>query len=205
VDHAVEELRPGDTVSVVAVAHRPGDETVEVVADAWAPLPDASLDAVLAPSVIAGIADCQDVALFRDGEMTGGARAWSSATKAYKRTRPRTRATPTSRRTGAFLNETFPALGRPPLQQLWLDHLLALRMLEVDAGTWDWGSFALLYPSANTACHKVGLAYRAGLADDSTYLTLSLETYLDALVTVAGPGWAQDLRDRYLGRAHRHG
>lgn len=67
------------------------------------------------------------------------------------------------------------------------------------AGTWDWGVFALLYPSANTACRKVGLACRASLADDSTFRTLTLEDYLDALVRVAGPAWAQDLRDRYLG------
>lgn len=104
-------------------------------------------------------------------------------------------------RTGVFLDAALPALGRRPLQQLWLDHLLALRMLQADAGTWDWGVFVLSHPSANTACRQVGLAYQASLADDSTYRTLSLEDYLDALVRVAGPGWAQDLRDRYLGRA----
>lgn len=32
-------IHPRDTVSVVAAAHRPDDETVEVVIDAWAGLP----------------------------------------------------------------------------------------------------------------------------------------------------------------------
>ncbi len=104
-----------------------------------------------------------------------------------------------ARQTGVFAEAALETLGRPPLQQLWLDHLLALRLRAAAAARWDWGVFVLLYPSRNTRCDDAAVRYRGCLTDGSTFRTLTLEDYLDALVNPAGPGWAQELRGRYLG------
>lgn len=90
VDHDVEELHPGDTVSVIAVAHRPGDETVEVVVDAWAGLPtDGALDATIASPVVDGLAEPEDAALFRRGAARQEARRRVRAAPARSRSAPR--------------------------------------------------------------------------------------------------------------------
>lgn len=103
--------------------------------------------------------------------------------------------------TGAFHDDAVSALLRPPLQQLLLDHLLALRMSEVDAHEWQWGVFALLYPNENTACGAVAASYAAALADPSTFRVITLEQFCGALADVSATPWVAELRSRYLGQA----
>lgn len=48
------------------------------------PVPSSPPDAGLAPAVVAGLADCEDVALFHGGEMTGGGRADADHTLLFR-------------------------------------------------------------------------------------------------------------------------
>lgn len=103
-----------------------------------------------------------------------------------------------ARSTGAFREEALADLLRPPQQQLLLDHLLALRMVEVDRN-WDWGMFVLLYPSENRACAQVAATYKSGLQAPATFSAVTFEEYLDALHTAGAAPLAAALRARYLG------
>lgn len=104
-----------------------------------------------------------------------------------------------ARGTGVYREEALEHLLRPPLQQLLLDHLLALRMVSVDSAMWDWGKFVVLYPSGNTACADSASRYEEGLRDASTFGTITFETYLTALAGAGAARLAADLSARYLG------
>jgi len=84
-------------------------------------------------------------------------------------------------RAGVFAEVDLPELLRPPLQQLLLDHLLALRMKAVDPENWQWGHFMLLHPRANTACSAAAARYAKCLSDRTTISAATLEAFLDAL------------------------
>jgi hypothetical protein len=104
-----------------------------------------------------------------------------------------------ARSTEAFLNDAIPALLRPPLQQLLLDHLLALRLQQADADQWDWGAFALLYPRGNDACAAVADSYASALAAPTTFRVITLEEMYGALAEACQEPWVAELRQRYLG------
>lgn len=104
---------------------------------------------------------------------------------------------------GVFRHEAVPRLVARPLQQLMLDHLLALRLRQVEK--WDWCRFVLLYPAANTACASAALAYADCLSDPATFLPLHLDRYFDALVAETEDDWAESVRQRYLGDARAAG
>lgn len=98
---------------------------------------------------------------------------------------------------GVFRPDSLDALSRPPLQQVWFDHLLALSMLQADG--WDSGLFVLLHPTANPRCYVVSDAYEAHLQDASTYQRLTLEEFVAvARLESGGAQWAVDLHDRYV-------
>lgn len=103
-----------------------------------------------------------------------------------------------ARSTSAFRDDAIDWLVRPPHQQLLLDHLLALRLQQVDAEDWDWGMFALLYPGENTACATVAASYASGLADPSTFRTITLEKFCRALTANSAESWVTELITRYL-------
>jgi hypothetical protein len=67
-----------------------------------------------------------------------------------------------------FREDQFGKLQKLPLQQLWLDHLLALQHQAVDKAEWDEGLFVLLYPIGNTHCAAAAELYRACLRDTRT-------------------------------------
>jgi hypothetical protein len=102
--------------------------------------------------------------------------------------------------TGAFRHDALDRLLRPPHQQLLLDHLLALRLQQVDADDWDWGLFALVYPGGNTTCASVAASYTSGLADpNTTFRTITLEAVCRALAASSTESWVAELSTRYLG------
>jgi hypothetical protein len=105
--------------------------------------------------------------------------------------------------TGVFRQEAIAGLLLPPLQQLLLDHLLALRLQAADSDHWNWGVFALLAPNENAACNEVAIRYASGLRDTGTFLRISLEQLFDALERAAPEPWVADLRSRYLGLDER--
>lgn len=101
--------------------------------------------------------------------------------------------------TGAFDPSSLPALARPPLQQLWLDHLLALRLREVDSDRYVGGRFVLLYPQANTRCSDAAATYRQAVIDTTSWDARTLEEVVAAIRAVAGDAvWPEELYRRYL-------
>ena len=98
-----------------------------------------------------------------------------------------------------FEDVRAPGLKRLPLQQIWLDHLLALSMLE-PGNDWSSGKFVLLFPETNDACTAAARDYRAQLQDDSTFQGLTMEAVVTALKSETDASWVTDFEDRYLAR-----
>jgi len=99
-------------------------------------------------------------------------------------------------RSGAFLPDRLDALLRPPCQQLWLDHLLALSMLQRDQ--WDAGLFVLLHPAANSACTAAWSTYVGCLGPESHAEARTLEEVVAAMAACSPEPWVEDLTARYL-------
>ena len=95
-----------------------------------------------------------------------------------------------------FLPGTLEALEKPPLQQLWLDHLLALSMTHVD--DWESGMFVVLAPTLNERCAEVVHDYTECLSDLSTFRYWTLESVHDAIAQHSSAGWVDEFASRYL-------
>lgn len=106
---------------------------------------------------------------------------------------------------GCFRAGCEAILKKPPLEQLWRDHLLAGSILHHPREQFDEGHFVLLYPTWNESCTYVVEAYRDCLSDSDTFRVWSLEEVANALLDHARYDWASSLRDRYLnhGRVDR--
>lgn len=96
---------------------------------------------------------------------------------------------------GAFTRQWPKAVLGTELQQIWLDHLLALSMT-LAGKEWEWARFLLVYPSGNTSFARAGERYSSLLTDASTFQVTTLEQLLDANVLPAQ--LERDFRDRYL-------
>ncbi|MHB8860058.1 MAG: PGN_0703 family putative restriction endonuclease [Thermoleophilia bacterium] len=68
------------------------------------------------------------------------------------------------------------------LQQIWLDHLLALSMVQHPSGQWEWAKFVLVHPRLNPSYARVAEEYQTLLADDSTFDVTTVEALLEARV-----------------------
>ena len=97
---------------------------------------------------------------------------------------------------GVFIAERFEELRRPPLQQVWFDHLLALSM--VQAGGWTSGLFVFLHPVANERCYRVINSYQQTLLSADTFQRLTLEEFVAALRLSTTQQWVRDFNRRYL-------
>lgn len=102
-----------------------------------------------------------------------------------------------AKRSKAFDMTSLDRLGRPPLQQIWLDHLLALSMLEAKDG-WETGRFVFLYPQMNHQCATAVADYSACLADPSTFQAWNLEILQARVAAHSNAPWVQQFYDRYL-------
>lgn len=80
------------------------------------------------------------------------------------------------------------------LQQIWLDHLLALSMSQ--SGKWSWTTFVLVYPEGNVSFAHASNRYKNLLRDPSTFQTRTLEELLDA--SVLRKELEASFRERYL-------
>ena len=83
------------------------------------------------------------------------------------------------------------------LQQIWLDHLLALSMLQHPSGEWTWCRFVVVYPAANASVAKAVARYADVLQDASTFQTHTIEDLLDTHC-LHSPSTESRFRDRYL-------
>ena len=82
------------------------------------------------------------------------------------------------------------------LQQIWLDHLLALSMLQHSPQQWHWVKFVLVHPARNPSYAKAAERYSKLLSNTATFEVRTIESLLDAqalpLTTVAA------FRERYF-------
>ncbi|RZT84911.1 hypothetical protein EV383_1769 [Pseudonocardia sediminis] len=106
-----------------------------------------------------------------------------------------------ARDTAAFDPSTFHLLSALPLQQIWLDHLLALRMLDNSNDGWDAGTFVLLYPVGNTRCAVAGRDYGRCLIDSRTFEARTLDEVVQAMRLVTTDAWPDEVYARYLDAA----
>ena len=82
------------------------------------------------------------------------------------------------------------------LQQLWLDHLLALSMPQHTSRTWSWAGFALVHPARNPSYARAAERYRALLERAATIRVSTLESLLAA--DVLPEATASVFAERYL-------
>ena len=100
-------------------------------------------------------------------------------------------------RSGAFAAGAADALtGRTGLAVMWLEHLLLLSMLQHPGGQWTWGRYVVVHPAGNSDLAAACARYRALLADQATFASVTLEELLAAGALPAPTATA--LRDRYL-------
>jgi hypothetical protein len=100
-------------------------------------------------------------------------------------------------RSGVFAAGAADALGRrSDLAVMWLEHLLLLSMLQHADGAWRWGRYVVIHPAGSSDLADACARYRAFLADDSTFSSLTLEQLLrsEALPRKT----ASAVRERYL-------
>lgn len=97
---------------------------------------------------------------------------------------------------GVMDENTVTALLGTELQQIWLDHLLALSMLQHPSGMWTWAKFILVYPSRNPGFATVARRYGELLLEPDTFDVSTIEDLLDAGVLPADLTAA--FRERYL-------
>lgn len=97
-------------------------------------------------------------------------------------------------RSGMFRPGWEQALARTDLQQIWLDHLLALSMVP----GWGSGMFVLLYPAANTSMAGAARRYADTLLGTTTFEHRTLDAMTERLRKVTNAGWLAAFEDRYL-------
>lgn len=101
-----------------------------------------------------------------------------------------------SERSGAFLPGAVDAIRDTELQQIWLDHLLALSMMQDESEPWHWTGFALVHPALNPSYARATERYRKFLRQPDALTVSTLESLLNADVL---PGEISDaFKQRYL-------
>lgn len=98
---------------------------------------------------------------------------------------------------GVFVDHADPALRTPPLQQVWLDHLLALSMLQAD-DTFEAGRFVFMYPAINARCETISKDYERHVSREGSFERMTIETMVDAIRGAGAGQWIDDFQNRYL-------
>ena len=96
--------------------------------------------------------------------------------------------------TGLFSDKTIKNILGSPLQQIWLDHLLALSMLVDNSGKWDWVKFVLVFPSKNPSYRKVAKEYSTQFNSHPSFEFRSVESLLD------NPNYPSSAREEFRTR-----
>lgn len=107
------------------------------------------------------------------------------------------RYTQVTERSEAFAEGWQQALIGTDLQQIWLDHLLALSMRQHPGARWSWARFVLVFPAANPSFASAADRYRAVLRDGSTFEARTIESLLDGDGALPAET-IRLLRERYL-------
>ena len=110
----------------------------------------------------------------------------------------RDRAVEVAHDAGLPLDVADPAWNRAPLNQLLLDHLLALSITQHQERPWGTADFCLLYPAVNAACHAAVAEYRGRLGYVPAFHAITLEALIGALRSTTEEPWVETFHDRYL-------
>lgn len=101
-------------------------------------------------------------------------------------------------RHGIFREGALVELQTLPLQQLWLDHLLALQLRASPDDGWDEGTFVFLSPTGNVDCTAAAHRYRHCLTDSATFDVRTLDELVQAVRLATDDPWADAVYERYL-------
>lgn len=95
-----------------------------------------------------------------------------------------------------FSSKSIESLLGSHLQQIWLDHLLALSMLQDSSTHWTWVKFVIVYPEKNPSFDKAAREYAGYLSDQSTFEYRTVESFFDS--SVFSQQEKEDFQDRYI-------
>lgn len=84
-----------------------------------------------------------------------------------------------TKRSGIFKHDALDTILGTHLQQIWLDHLLALSMLQEEASNWKWAKFVLVHPAENPSFARVAEDYVQLLRVSSTFEVRTIESLLN--------------------------
>jgi len=100
---------------------------------------------------------------------------------------------------GLFKPDSVDFLRRPPLSQIWRDHLLCIATKQ----DYDEGFFVFLFPSKNSHCQQGVDYYKQFLASTDSFINSfypeHLEHFITTLDNIVNTDWSKELRQRYLG------
>jgi PD-(D/E)XK nuclease superfamily len=100
-------------------------------------------------------------------------------------------------KSGVFVDGATDVILGTHLHQIWLDHLLALSMLQDESARWRWAKFVLVHPAENPSFARAANAYMKLLRNPSTFEVRTIESMLDSGIL---PQPDEHLfRRRYLG------
>jgi hypothetical protein len=98
-----------------------------------------------------------------------------------------------------FKTDSISALRKPPIAQIWRDHLLSIATMQ----DYDSGFFVFLFPSRNINCQKGVEKYVSFLASPKEEITGFYPRHLDDFITTLHKlykaEWTEELLERYLG------
>jgi PD-(D/E)XK nuclease superfamily protein len=113
------------------------------------------------------------------------------------RTENLTRYAEVAKRSKVFARGSIELLKRPSdLCVMWIEHLLLFSMLQHPSDNWTWGRYVVVHPAGNPDVVDACTRYRAMLANDATFTTMTIEHLLDSKA-FARPAVAA-LRSRYV-------
>ncbi len=101
-------------------------------------------------------------------------------------------------RMGCFKKESFDVLQRPPLEQIWRDHLLAGSLLYSVRDGFKDGFFVFLSPRQNLHCKDAMKRYKQCLTIDRTFQSWNLENVAEVIKQNTKNQWIDEVIDRYL-------
>jgi len=99
---------------------------------------------------------------------------------------------------GIFKPGSVNFLKKPPLSQIWRDHLLSLSIKK----DYDEGFFVFLFPSKNEQCQTGIGEYKRFLIsaneEQNCFYPMYLEEFINTLTEVSNADWTTELKQRYL-------
>lgn len=104
---------------------------------------------------------------------------------------------------GVFAPNVVEVLRRPPLSQIWRDHLLSVALLSHQDRKYAEGCFVFLFPALNKQCQDGVDQYAKYLASEdettSGFCPRHLEQFINTVAGHYNTDWSSELRSRYLG------